>query len=60
MSLIPCTDPCIYQKDGCCTLARAASGGFPSESKRCIHYLPKHPSQQNRQSFPDVFHRDEL
>ena len=25
MSLIFCTDPCVYQKDGCCTLVRAAS-----------------------------------
>ena len=23
MNFIPCTDPCIYQKDGSCTLSRA-------------------------------------
>ena len=27
MSLIVCTDPCVYQQDGYCSLARAASCG---------------------------------
>ncbi|NLM83121.1 MAG: hypothetical protein GX189_00210 [Clostridiales bacterium] len=27
MSLIPCTDDCLYQKDGCCHLQYAASSG---------------------------------
>lgn len=58
MNLIPCTDPCLYQQEGYCLLSRAASTGQPR--KDCIHFLPKASSQQNRQSLPDVFHRNEL
>lgn len=53
MSLIPCTDPCIYQKEGCCTLETACSGGLPGG---CVHFLP---SQQNSQGLADVPHRNE-
>ena len=60
LSLIPCTDPCIYQQDGCCTLSRAASGGDPAQLRDCVHYLPRPASQEHRQSLPDVLHRDEL
>ena len=58
MSLIPCNDPCIYQQEGRCTLARAASAGAQSEGG-CLHFLPR-PSQQSRQRLPDVPHRDKL
>ena len=58
MNSIPCTDPCLYQQDGYCFLSRAVSMGQPH--KDCIHFLPKTPSQKDRQSLPDVFHRDEL
>ncbi|MDY3015237.1 MAG: hypothetical protein SOR61_08715 [Evtepia sp.] len=60
MSLIPCTDPCIYQQEGRCTLSRAASRGNPSPQKPCIHYLPRDHSEQDRQSFPDIPDRDHL
>ena len=60
MSLIPCTDPCIYQQEGYCALSRAVSSGIPSPSNRCIHYLPRDPSEQDRQRIPDVFYRDQL
>lgn len=60
MSLIPCTDPCIYQQEGRCTLARAVSCGQPPLLRDCIHYLPRTPLQQHRQGLPDVLHRDEL
>lgn len=60
LSLIPCTDPCIYQQDGCCTLSRAASGGDPAQLRDCVHYLPRPASKEHRQSLPDVLHRDEL
>lgn len=43
LSLIACTDPCIYQKDGYCTLSRAVSGGYPSETRPCVHFLPNWP-----------------
>ena len=58
MNLIPCTDPCLYQREGQCTLARAASGG-DSAAGGCLHFLPR-PSEQDRQRLPDVPHRDKL
>lgn len=57
--MIPCTDPCIYQQDGCCTLSRAVSGGHPSQEQSCVYFLPK-GLQQHRQGLPDVAHRDQL
>ena len=41
MSLIPCTDDCIYQQEGRCTLARAGSGGVPTKHRGCVHFLPR-------------------
>lgn len=41
MSLIPCTDDCIYQQEGRCTLARAGSSGVPTKQEGCVHFLPK-------------------
>lgn len=57
--MIPCTDPCIYQQDGCCTLSRAVSGGHPSQEQNCVYFLPK-GLQQHHQGLPDVAHRDQL
>jgi hypothetical protein len=57
-ALIPCTDPCIYQQEGCCTLSRAVSSGRPAMGQGCIYFLPH--SQQRRQRLPDVAHRDQL
>ena len=57
MSLIPCTDPCIYQREGLCALDRACSAGVPSAGG-CVHFLPR-PSQKDRQGLPDVPHRDQ-
>lgn len=58
MTLIPCTDPCIYQQEGQCTLARAASPGEQSEGG-CLHFLPR-ISDQHRQRLPDIANRNEL
>ncbi|MDO4516413.1 MAG: hypothetical protein Q4C76_04655 [Bacillota bacterium] len=60
MSLIPCTDPCIYQQEGYCTLARAASTGEAALLRDCVHYCPIQSSQKHRQGLPDVLHRDQL
>ena len=57
MSWIPCTDPCIYQREGCCTLDRACSAGAV-RSDGCLYYLPR-PSQEDRQGLPYVPHRDQ-
>lgn len=62
MSLIACTDPCVYQKDGFCTLSRAVSTGSPTRERSCIHFLPRQEaaSQEHRQGLLDVADRDEL
>ena len=61
MSLIACTDPCIYQKDGRCSLSRAASAGSPG-GLGCVNFVPARPEvlQQRGQSLPDVGHPDQL
>ena len=61
MNLIPCTDPCIYQRDGRCTLPRAGSGGFPQATMDASIFFPRRPaSQQDRQGLADVSYRDQL
>lgn len=55
MSLIACTDPCVYQRDGYCSLSRAASTGESGESK-CVNFVPV--SQQSGQSLPNIGHPD--
>ena len=57
MSLIACTDPCVYQKDGYCSLSRAASAGELGQS-RCVNFVPVQNSEQCGHSFPDVGHPD--
>jgi hypothetical protein len=39
VSLIVCTDPCVYQKDGYCSLSRASSPGDQGGSG-CINFVP--------------------
>ena len=42
MSLIPCTGDCVYQKDGYCSLERAASRGKPSQTNdKCVHFIKR-------------------
>ena len=57
MSLIPCTDPCVYQREGCCTLDRACSAG-EARTGGCVHFLPR-SSEKDGQRLPDVPHRDQ-
>ena len=60
MSLIACTDPCIYQKEGYCSLSRAVSLGTPGRGG-CVHFVPvraERPSQQGGQGLPDIGHAD--
>lgn len=45
MSLITCTDNCIYQKDGLCLLDHCTQPGNPSQKHPCVHYLPVIPLQ---------------
>lgn len=61
MSLIACTDPCIYQKDGYCSLSRAASGGYPSDKQSCVHFLPVSTHSKNgSQGLPNVSDKDKI
>lgn len=61
MSLIACTDPCIYQKDGYCSLSRAVSVGYPTEHQSCVHFLPKNTNLQHcNQSLPNISDKDEI
>lgn len=61
MSYIACTDPCVYQQDGYCSLARAASFGMPSEETRCVNFVPKRKSsQKDGQRLADVGNLNEL
>ena len=57
LSLIVCTDPCVYQQDGYCSLARAASCGSTGGSG-CVNFVPR--LQNGGQCFPDVGHPDQL
>lgn len=61
MSLIPCTNGCIYQRDGCCTLEQAVTCSLPRAAGdgRCVNYVPR-LSEQDGQSFPDIAHANEL
>lgn len=58
MSLIVCTDPCLYQESGYCNLSRAVSAGCPSEEQSCIHFLPRHSNglEDRRQGLADIPH----
>lgn len=57
LSFIACTDPCVYQKDGQCSLSRAASPGQTGVG--CVNFVPR-CSQQSGHGLPDVGHPDEL
>lgn len=61
MSLIACTDPCVYQKDGLCSLSRAASPGQAGH-EGCVNFVPLASglSQQSGHGLPDVGHPDKL
>jgi hypothetical protein len=61
MSFIACTEPCVYQKDGYCSLTRAASCGKAPYSHGCLHFVPTTPHniqhlQQSSQCLSDIRH----
>lgn len=59
MSLIGCTNDCLYQRDGYCTLQKAMSSGEPSGEHPCVNYVPK-TSQDSSQRLTDIAHLNEL
>lgn len=54
MNVIPCLHPCLYQKEGRCTLTQATSQGRVDLVGDCAYFLPdRHlTEQQNRKSNP--------
>ncbi len=62
MSLIACTDQCVYQQNGYCSLIRAGSRGEPSHQSPCVNFVPKraHRSQCGVERLPDVGNANEL
>ena len=58
MSLIPCTDRCVYQQDGYCTLAKAASCAAPGSTVSCVNFVPK--SENGIERLADVVHPDQF
>lgn len=62
MSLIACTDHCVYQQDGYCTLSLAGSSGRPSKKNPCVNYIPRkdEDSDNSTEDLADVADPDEL
>ena len=56
MSLIACTSGCVYQKDGYCTLTRAAAtGALCGPAEPCVNFMPRSEASQDRsECFPDI------
>ena len=64
MSLIACTDPCVYQIDGYCSLSRAASPGDGRSG--CVNFVARSEYKSNftlqdgGHGLPDVGHPDQV
>ena len=58
MSLIPCTDHCVYQQDGYCSLSRAVSCAAPGSAVSCVNYVPRSKDRTDR--LANVVHGNEL
>ncbi len=52
---IPCAAQCLHQKDGCCSLGKAAQATSMCTMGGCIHFQPK-PSrfEDSSHSFGNV------
>lgn len=58
MSLIPCTDHCVYQQEGYCSLSRAASCAAPGSTVGCVNFVPR--SQNRAERLADVVHSNQF
>ena len=45
MNLIPCSEDCLYQTDGCCTLEKPAQV-TGSAAHGCVHFVRKKTAEQ--------------
>lgn len=49
MSLITCTNDCVYQEDGYCGLERIASCGKPEAAdEACVHFVERNVKENKR------------
>lgn len=58
MSLIACTEACVYQQDGHCHLSRAASCASPGSAVGCVNFVAR--SQYGTECLTDVVHTNQL
>ena len=64
MSLIACTDPCVYQIDGYCSLSRAASPGDGRSG--CVNFVARNEYKSNftlqdgGHGLPDIGNPDQV
>lgn len=58
MSLIPCTDQCVYQQDGYCSLSRAASCASPGSAVGCVNFVSR--SKNGAERLTDIIHPNEF
>lgn len=58
MSLIPCTEACIYQQDGCCRLSRAASCASPGCGVSCVNFVAR--LQNGTERLTNIVHPDQF
>ena len=58
MSLIPCTEACVYQQDGCCRLSRAASCASSGCGVSCVNFVAR--SQNSTERLTDVVYPNQL
>jgi len=61
MSLIACTDSCIYQQDGYCSLSRAMFGSSPNSQSRCVYFVSRasRASQDYTECLSDIADTDQ-
>ena len=58
MSLIPCTQSCLYQRDGLCTLEQASSAAsLASPNDLCLNFTPR--SNQHSDGLSDIRNPDQ-
>lgn len=55
MSFIACTQPCLYQTDGCCTLNQATSAQCAIPNDFCINFTPHHGISQSELPTPPEY-----
>ena len=56
MSLIRCTQNCVYQDDGCCTLESAPDNDWKAvPNDYCVNFTPRPPAVRSAPPAPDEY-----